>query len=238
MALEGRYLVPWGCREMGLVAGGSLAFAAGFILLGSFHSPFWLVGLLPVAAIGGLGVLFFRNPRRTLPAGPGLFVSPADGRVTEVTRVEEGEFIGGPALKVGIFLSIFNVHLNRSPCSGRVAFLKHRDGLYLDARNPASSRENESQAIGILRDGGDGAEGLRVLVRQVSGAIARRIVCPLREGDPVARGRIVGMIKFGSRTELFVAVPASGPPPEVLVQVGDAVKAGETVLLRLGSGRR
>ncbi len=158
--------------------------------------------------------------------------------MTEVCRADEPDFIRGPALKVGIFLLIFNVHFNRTPVSGRVEYLKHQDGLHLDARDPRSGRESESQAIGIASQGdGQGDKlpaGARVLVRQVSSAIARRIICPLKGGQTVERGRIIGMIKYGSRTELFLAMPAGGPSVEPLVKVPDKVKAGENGIWRVG----
>ena len=234
VAIAGIYLVPWGKREMTLVGAGTVLLAAVVVLLAARLGVFWLLALVPILAVGGWGLLFFRNPRRTVPQEPGLFVAPADGRITDVGRVKETEYIGGPAWKVGIFLSVFNVHLNRAPCTGRVDFLRHRNGKYLDARNPASARENESQAIGILRADRGGPQGKRVLVHAISGAIARRIVCPLQTGQALERGGIIGMIKFGSRTELFVAEDPANPL-EILVKIGDAVKAGQTVICRYGS---
>jgi phosphatidylserine decarboxylase len=215
-----------------MVGGGAAAVAVLIVVLGASVSPLWLLLLVPALAIGGLGVLFFRNPRRRIPAEPGIFVAPADGHVTEVGNLDEPEYIGGPAAKIGIFLSIFDVHLNRAPCAGKVEHLRHREGRYLDARDKASSQENECRSIGILRDEGTDPRGIKVLVRQIAGAIARRIVCPLEIGDSLERGRLLGMIKFGSRTELVVAVRPGDPPLEVLVKPGDKVLAGETVLLR------
>ena len=230
---EGSYLVRWGRRETTLAALGTGigALAAGG--LGAAHSPWWLLLLVPVLPLGGLLILFFRNPRRAAPPGP-VLVAPADGRVIEVSVVDEPEYIGGPAHKVGIFLSIFNVHVNRAPVSGQVDYARHRPGRYLDARDPRSAVENESRSTGIVSTE-PGTEGRKVLVRQISGAIARRIICPLEAGQAVEKGRLMGMIKYGSRTELYVSA-AGGAAPEVVVKVGDRVRGGETVLYRFGGG--
>jgi len=235
LAAERHYLVRWGWPQVGLVGAAAAAGSAGLGLLAARHSALWLLLLVPLAAASGLSVLFFRNPGRRIPAERGVLLAPADGRVVEVATVEEPEYLGGRALKVGIFLSIFDVHLNRAPCSGRVEYLRRRPGRFLDARNPRSSRENEAQAVGIRRDDSGGPPGVKVLVRQVAGAIARRIICPLREDQPVERGRLLGMIKYGSRTELLVSTPPGGRAPEVQVRLGDHVAAGETVLYRYPS---
>jgi len=234
LEVENHYLAQWGRRE---ILRTTLIAAAGLLaslLLVKYSVVLWSVVAVPIIALGGLGVLFFRCPRRTIPQGPGVLLAPADGTVTEVGRVDEPDFIRGPALKVGIFLSIFDVHFNRTPVSGRVEYVKHQDGLHLDARDPRSGSENECQAIGIASHEDGLAQGTRVLVRQISGAIARRIICPLKEGQTVERGRIIGMIKYGSRTEVFLATPAGCPAVEVLVKVGDKVKAGETIIWRVG----
>jgi phosphatidylserine decarboxylase len=229
---ERSYFVEWGRRETNRAALGTAGGTLAALALGWALSPWWLLLLAPVLAAGGLLILFFRNPRREAPTGP-VLVAPADGRVIEVETVDEPEYIGGPAHKVGIFLSIFDVHVNRAPTSGVVEYAKRRPGRYLDARDPRSSRENESRATGILSTE-PGAGGLKVLVRQISGAIARRIICPLETGQAVERGRLMGMIKYGSRTELFVPAPRDGSAPVVQVKVGDRVRGGETVLYRYG----
>jgi phosphatidylserine decarboxylase len=187
----------------------------------------------PVLALAAFLVLFFRNPSRRAPAGPGLLVSPADGKVTDIESVQEEEFLGGPAIRVGIFLSLFDVHVNRAPASGRVEWTRYQKGAFHDARTDAARRENESNAIGlVLKDDGS-PPGARVLVRQISGAIARRIVCPLEPGDEVARGGLIGMIKYGSRTEIYIP---EGAGVEVGVRVGDKVKGGTSVIARWPSG--
>ncbi len=186
---------------------------------------FWYVA--PVfGVLFGLIVWFFRDPPRKIPEGQGLMLSPADGKVAEVTRLGQDEFIGGPAVRIGIFLSIFNVHLNRSPAAAKVIALRYFPGKFLNAMKPESARENESMWIGLE------AEALphrRFVVRQIAGAYARRIVCPLRPGEVVAPGEKIGMIKLGSRTELILP---EVPGLRIEVKVGDRVKAGSRILAR------
>ncbi len=186
----------------------------------------WLCRLASVAlaVIGALIVWFFRNPRRKIPAEPGLVVSPADGKVVAVEELEYDPFIGGPAVLVGIFLSIFNVHVNRMPVAGRVVGLSYRRGKFLNALRPESARENEQLAVRI-----ESTElpARRMIVRQIAGAIARRIVCRLKPGDVLPRGELFGMIKLGSRTELVL------PRQDGLrlcVQPGQNVRAGTSVI--------
>ena len=185
-----------------------------------FAWAFPWTGLLPLA--GWFFVLnFFRDPERTAPSDPSLLVSAADGKVCEVSEVDSAPFVEGRAVKVGIFLNVFNVHVNRVPVGGRVAHLEHRDGKYLNALDPVSAVENERQDLGLEVPGGG-----RVLVRQIAGAIARRIVCQAQVGQDLVRGERYGMIKFGSRTEIYL--PASRF--NARVKVGDTVKGGETVI--------
>ena len=128
-------------------------------------------------------------------------VSPADGKVVEITRLEHDEFIGGPAVRIGIFLSIFNVHLNRAPVACRVIALRYSPGEFLNALKPESAMRNENMWIGLEEEA---PPHRRMVVRQISGAIARRIVCDLRPGEVLGRGQKFGMIKLGSRTELIL----------------------------------
>jgi len=169
---------------------------------------------------------FFRNPRRVSPPDDNLLLSPADGRITDVTLVEEKDFIGAKAIRIGIFLSIFDVHINRSPCRVRVEKITYKPGKYKNALSSESARVNESNNLGLVRT--QSPED-RLVVRQISGAIARRIVCAAAEGQHLAGGDTFGMIKFGSRTELYL--PAS-EKAKCLVRKGDKVKAGVTVLVR------
>ncbi len=186
---------------------------------------FWLVELLLLAVLIW-ALAFFRDPSREAPQDDALLLAPADGRVTDVETVDENEFTGGPALRIGIFLSIFNVHINRAPCRATVETITYRKGKYLNAMNPLSGRVNESNALTLIRTS---EPKDRLVVRQISGAIARRIVCAAWEGQELARGERFGMIKFGSRTELYVPV---NEKMECLVRIRDAVRAGVTPLVR------
>jgi phosphatidylserine decarboxylase len=221
------YLVSWGRREIRAALAAAAALVAALSVLSWAHLGYWaLLGIL-ICPCALLSVFFFRNPSRSVPSEPGILVSPADGTVRDIDRVVEGEFVRAPCVRIGIFLSIFDVHLNRAPSSGKVEWLCHRPGFHRDARHPAAGGENESNAIGILREDAGGPPEARILVRQVSGAIARRIVCPLEPSTFVARGGLLGMIKYGSRTELYIP-EASGF--QVRVRIGDKVKAGTTVV--------
>jgi phosphatidylserine decarboxylase len=183
----------------------------------------WL-GVATLCVFGVLIVWFFRNPNRVVPEGDGLVVSPADGKVVLIEEIEHSEFVGGPAVLIGIFLSIFNVHINRMPIAARVVGLTYKPGKFLNAMRPESARENEQLAIRIE---GNDLPHRKMIVRQITGAIARRIVCRLKPGDEQEQGTLFGMIKLGSRTELVL------PREEglkVKVQIGDKVKAGSSVL--------
>ena len=183
----------------------------------------WLVEVLLAVVLIWL-LSFFRDPKRDVPAGGNLILSPADGVITDIEEVYESDFIVGRATKIGIFLSIFNVHINRVPCAARVEKITYRKGFFKNALNPISGKVNESNEIWMVRivEPKD-----KFLVRQVSGAIARRIVCDVKEGQEFSGGVIFGMIKFGSRTELYL--PA-GSAAKIIAAKGDKVKAGLTVL--------
>jgi phosphatidylserine decarboxylase len=169
-------------------------------------------------------VWFFRDPPREVPTAPGLVISPADGTVVLIEELEHDEFVGGPAVQIGIFLSIFNCHLNRAPVAGRVVGLRYRAGKYLNALRPESARLNEQLAVRMQETA---APYRRYVVRQITGAIARRIVCWLKPGDELGRGERFGMIKFGSRTELVMPREAG---LAIRAKIGDKVKAGRSVL--------
>jgi phosphatidylserine decarboxylase len=197
----------------------------------SIPDPVRLAGWLAVAGLGVVGALvvwFFRNPPRRVPAAPDLVVAPADGKVVQIDEIDHDEFVGGPAVQVGIFLSIFNVHVNRSPVAGLVVGLRYRRGKYLNALRPESARENEQLAVRLQETE---TPYRRFVVRQITGAIARRIVCWLKPGDELTRGEEFGMIKLGSRTEL---VMPREDGLKVRVRIGDKVKAGLTVLAEYG----
>jgi phosphatidylserine decarboxylase len=171
-------------------------------------------------------LMFFRDPERRCPSDTNLLLAPADGRITEIETVVETNFIGGPALRIGIFLSIFNVHINRAPCNVRVEKITYKKGKYLNAMNSQSGRVNESNELDLVRT--ETPED-KLIVRQISGAIARRIVCATAEGRELSGGEQFGMIKFGSRTELYLPVSENA---KCLVKIGDKVKAGLTPLIK------
>ena len=170
---------------------------------------------------------FFRDPHREIPQGPGLFVSPADGKVTDILEMEETEVTGKKMRRIGIFLSVFDVHVNRSPAAGRVVYTAEHAGTYHDARSPMASTHNAARTWGFDCD------GQMIVVRQITGAIARRIVPWALLGDKLARGQHFGMIRFGSRTELFLPLEAA-----VSVSVGDQVKGGSSVVAHLPVGQQ
>ncbi|MCE9542976.1 MAG: phosphatidylserine decarboxylase family protein [Verrucomicrobia bacterium] len=198
----------------------------GIVWIVSFQLHLHL-GMAFAAAMIVFSLWFFRDPERVSPADPLLAVSPADGTVTLVEEVEEDQFFKRRMKRVSIFLSVFDVHVNRTPIAGEVLFTEGRGGLYLDARKPEASVLNESlywvfgskermeQAVGV---------------KQITGAIARRIVPWAKVGETLVRGERFGMIRFGSRTDLYLPLDS-----EVLVAVGQKVKGGETPVARMSS---
>jgi phosphatidylserine decarboxylase len=185
----------------------------------SYFHPLW--GTIP----GGLLLFvtyFFRNPQRIVPQHRGLIVSPADGRVMSVTEIYEDQFIKGPALKVNIFLSVFNVHVNRIPVGGTIKYQQYTKGKFLPAWREEVSAENERHTLGIENN------DMKVMVTQIAGLIARRIVSWVTVGDALRPGERYGLIKFGSSTEVIVPINV-----EILVKKGDTVRGGETIIGRV-----
>jgi phosphatidylserine decarboxylase len=178
----------------------------------------WAWGIAPVL-LAAFFLWFFRDPRRTVPSGAGLIVSPGDGLVTETVMIATPE---GPRQRISIFLSVFDVHVNRSPIGGMVRFVRYRKGEYLNAMNPASADRNEQNEVTVR------GEGIEVTFKQIAGLLARRIVFNLREGDRVERGQRVGLIKFGSRVDTVVPAEAA-----LRVKVGERVKGGWSVLAEM-----
>lgn len=181
----------------------------------------WAAAGLALVAVGTAA--FFRDPRRVPVANAQVVLSPADGRVVEVSEAEEAEWLDGSALKISIFLSLFDVHVNRYPVGGIVEHVDRRRGGFEPAWRPTASAGNARVSVGIRTP-----DGARVLVRQVAGLVARRIVNPSRIGDAVAPGQRMGMIRFGSRADVFLPLDAR---PEV--RVGDRARGGVTVIARL-----
>jgi phosphatidylserine decarboxylase len=192
------------------------------------HLSIWvIVSIEAVLAAILIWVLsFFRDPYRVCPQEANLLLSPADGEVTDIEIVKGNDFVGEHVIRIGIFLSIFNVHINRAPCNAKVEKINYKKGRYTNAMNPKSAQVNESNDLYIVRT--DSPRD-KLIVRQISGAIARRIVCATQEGQELSSGERFGMIKFGSRTELYVPARAD---VKCLVQRGNKVKAGLTPLVR------
>ena len=196
--------------------------AAGLLL----PTPFgWLAVVLAVGLVA-FAIYFFRDPVRIPPdeADRSLILSPADGKVVLIQEVNEPIYLKGPARQVSIFLSPLNVHVNRIPADGRIEYVNYVPGTYLVAWHPKASEKNERSEIGLLHP-----SGVRVLFKQIAGAVARRIVYHVKAGDEVMAGDRFGIVRFGSRMDVLVP-----PGSEILVEVGDRVSAGTSVIGRLG----
>ena len=185
----------------------------------------WLMPWLALIFLVLIGYTFafFRDPDRTAPTEADLVVAAADGVVVEIAELEESEVVRGTMRRVAIFLSVFDVHTNRAPIDGRIIYREHHEGLCLDARNPDCSVRNEAMTWAFENP------RATLVVRQITGAIARRIVGWSQVGDRVEKGERFGMIRFGSRTEVYLPLNAT-----VLVKVGDRVAGGATAIARLG----
>ena len=179
---------------------------------------------LPLAAFGLLLTVFvawfFRNPERSPPIEPGAVISPADGRIVFCGDCPPGRYNPGPGKTVSVFMSVFDVHVNRAPVSGKVVSVRYHPGKFLAANVDKASLENEQNCVVL-----ETAEGHRISYVQIAGLIARRIVCDLSEGDMVQQGQRVGMIRFGSRVDILLPVSAV-----LRVRTGDRVRAGESIL--------
>jgi phosphatidylserine decarboxylase len=221
-------LTKYGWPQVAVYPAAALAAMVVVPIIARGHLPTWAVVTVE-AVLGALliwSLSFFRDPERSCPSDRNILLAPADGTVTNIDEVEEDSFIGGKAVRIGIFLSIFSTHINRAPCSVKVEKITYKKGKYKNALNPQSGRVNESNDLALVRtdDPRD-----KLIVRQVSGSIARRIVCATGAGRELACGERFGMIKFGSRTELYLPVRKEA---KCLVEIGDKVKAGLTALVR------
>ena len=194
---------------------GTLAAACGWL---------WWPLAIPFVVVWIWVLSFFRDPRRVRTYAPGEVCSAADGTVTEIAELDHYEGFDGPAIRIGVFLSLFNVHVNRSPCSGVVRLTTYKNGEFRDARDPLSGERNE--AMTIVLDPDPPLPG-PVVVRQVAGLVARRIICHAQPGDHLAIGERFGLIKFGSRTEVIMPRTAQ---TEINVRPGDKVRGGLTIL--------
>jgi phosphatidylserine decarboxylase len=189
--------------------------AAVFFVLG------WLVPGIATAAVTVCVVLFFRDPKRRAPEDRSLVLAPADGLVVGIRQVEEPDYVGGAATRVSIFLRLWNVHMTYAPVAGTVEKVDHRPGRFGNAGFAKASERNEANSIVV-----DGLSG-RLMFRQIAGMIARRTVCRLKPGDEVRRGERIGLIKFGSRVDVFFP-----PGYELLVRKGQRVRAVRTPIAR------
>ncbi len=177
----------------------------------------WSLAIIPFAVWVWL-MAFFRDPERPMPGDRDTWVSPADGLVSDITEIENDPLLGGPAVRVGIFLSVFNVHVNRSPCDAKVIRTIYKEGKFLNAlKHDDASHQNESNTILL----GDDTGRPIAVVKQIVGLIARRIINTATEGTTVTRGQRIGMIKFGSRTELVIPKWLN---PQIRVKVGQKVR--------------
>ena len=203
----------------------AITFVLVFVAVIAAYFQWWLA-LIPIASLWLALVSFFRNPWRRIPRDlpEGMMVSPADGVVSGVEYLDSHETVDGPAVLIRIFLSVLNVHINRVPCDCELDKTLYRKGKFLDARTNESAKVNESNTLFLY------TKGERIGLRQVSGKIARHIVCPIESGDTFSQGQQFGMIKYGSTTELILP-----RPDDVTVHVskGDKVRAGITLFAML-----
>lgn len=201
-------------------------FVCGGVLVGVSENTYLLIGAILFFAFGCFALYFFRDPQRIIPDGRSDVVSPADGKVVATESLKESPYYRGPCQRVSIFLSVFNVHVNRVPVAGRIARIEYKKGKFLNAMAAESGEQNESNTVYI-----EGEHGAFV-VRQIAGLIARRIVCVAKENDQFERGEKFGMIRFGSRTEVYLP-----PDSEICVKIGDKVEGGASVLARTDTRR-
>ncbi|MBZ5707484.1 MAG: phosphatidylserine decarboxylase [Acidobacteriia bacterium] len=194
----------------------ALPLVGAAVLLGWLASAPWA---LPALLLAGFFLWFFRDPERAIPDAAGAVVSPADGKVTDVSLVTVG---GVRRTRISIFLSVFDVHVNRSPIAGVIRDVRYQQGQFLNAMNAASAEQNEQNVVTVEGDGHS------VVFKQIAGLLARRIVFNKKVGDPVGRGERIGLIKFGSRVDVLLDASAS---PQV--KIGDRVKGGASVLAYL-----
>lgn len=206
-----------------VVREGYIYIAAALLLAVVMYFGFGVAGAVPFVVLACYFTYFFRNPNRTIPTDEHLVVSPADGTVQDVVELEDDDFIKGPCTKIVIFLSVFNVHVNRSPIAGEIKCQKYVCGRFRPAYKDEVGFDNERHMLGIENE-----KGFRVTVTQIAGILARRIVSWVTLDDNMSKGQVYGLIKFGSCTELVV--PRS---VEVLVKKGDKVRGGESVLGRI-----
>jgi len=199
----------------GYIYGLSLLAVAGVL---GWATGTWYWSIVPVL-LAAFFLWFFRDPQRSIPMGDGLIVSPADGVVTETAKIETPE---GPRQRISIFLNVFDVHVNRTPIAGEISAVRYQTGKFLNAMNQECAERNEQNIVTVR------GEGIEIVFKQIAGLIARRIVFNYREGDKLERGQRVGLIKFGSRTD--VILPAAA---DIRVKTGERVKGGSSIIAEM-----
>jgi phosphatidylserine decarboxylase len=178
----------------------------------------WYWSIVPVL-LAAFFLWFFRDPQRNIPKGEGLIVSPADGVVTETARIDTPE---GQRQRISIFLNVFDVHVNRSPIAGEITAVRYQTGKFLNTMNQECAERNEQNIVTVR------GEGIEIVFKQIAGLIARRIVFNYREGDKIERGQRVGLIKFGSRTDVILPADA-----DIRVKTGQRVKGGASIVAEM-----
>ncbi len=205
-----------------LIIGFSLILLSGFVLQNAWS---WISAILGIIIIL-FTLWFFRDPLRMIPSSaisdPSIIIAPADGKIVEIIEMEEKEFFKGKARQISIFLSPLDVHVNRSPVSGTVEFYRYMQGDYMVAWHPKASELNEQSRIGVQNEFG------KVFFKQITGVLARRIVCTVKQGDVLETGEQIGMMKFGSRMDIILPLDA-----EILVHKDERTRGGETIIARL-----
>jgi phosphatidylserine decarboxylase len=205
-----------------LIIGFSLILLSGFVLQNAWS---WISAILGIIIIL-FTLWFFRDPQRIIPSSaisdPSIIIAPADGKIVEIIEMEEKEFFKGKARQISIFLSPLDVHVNRSPVSGTVKFYRYMQGDYMVAWHPKASELNEQSRIGVQNEFG------KVFFKQITGVLARRIVCTVTQGDVLETGEQIGMMKFGSRMDIILPLDA-----EILVHKDERTRGGETIIARL-----
>ena len=203
----------------------ALIAAGGYALALNRRSwPLWLLAFI-LTLLALWVAYFFRDPERTGERGKQLVIAPADGKIVQIAEVDEPAFVQGKARRISIFMNVFNVHVNRYPVSGTVRYVHYNKGKFINAAADKASLENEQSSVGL-----ESESGYRILVRQIAGLIARRIVTYSKVGEKVTQGERLGIIRFGSRVDVFVPVDAN-----IRVSVGQTTFAGVTVLSELPS---
>ena len=188
----------------------------------------WMIPALFFMALTLFILWFFRNPERNIPSGKDLIVSPADGRIIGISHETEARILRKRLIRISIFMNLFNVHVNRIPCSGRVLDISYNPGRFLSANRDKASLENEQNAVVLETTSGD-----QILFVQIAGLIARRIVCRLQKGERVETGQRFGLIRFGSRVDVYLPTDAA-----IKVSVGQKVKGGESILASIKNENR